>query len=35
MEGFELYKLLVTEDNEHEEVLAQELRWVSDDELLV
>lgn len=35
MEGFELYKLLVTEDNEHEETLAQELRWVSDDELLV
>lgn len=35
MEGFELYKLLITEDNEHGEELATEIRWVSDDELLV
>jgi len=35
MKELELYKLLVTEDNEHGTALAEEIRWVSDDELLV
>lgn len=35
MEGFKLYKLLATEDNEYKRALADEIRWVSDDELLV
>lgn len=35
MKEFELYKLLVTEDNEHETALAEEIRWISDDELLI
>lgn len=35
MRELELYKLLLTEDNQHETELAQEIRWVSDDELLV
>lgn len=35
MESIELYKLLVTEDNEHKTALADELGWVSDNEFLV
>lgn len=35
MKEFEIYKLLVTEDNKYETALAEEIRWVSDDELLV
>lgn len=35
MKELELYKLLTTEDNEHETALAEEIRWVSDDELFV
>lgn len=35
MEGIKLYKLLATEDNEYEQALADEIRWVSDDELFV
>ncbi|WP_039233371.1 hypothetical protein [Clostridium novyi] len=35
MEELELYKLLVTEDNEHKTALADELGWISDDEFLV
>lgn len=35
MRDIELYKLLVTEDNEHETALADELGWVSDDKFLV
>ena len=35
MEKFELYKLLATEDNEYETALADEIRWQSDDSLLV
>lgn len=35
MREFELYKLLVTEDNEYETALVEEIRWISDDELLV
>lgn len=35
MEELELYKLLTTEDNEYEAVLADDLVWVSDDEFLV
>ena len=35
MKSLELYKLLVTKDNEYETVLADEIRWISADELLV
>lgn len=35
MRDMKLYKLLVTEDNEHETALADELGWVSDDSFLV
>lgn len=35
LEGFELYKLLLTEDNEHETALAEEIRWVSGNKLLI
>lgn len=38
MEELELYKLLMTEDNEHETALAQEIRWAhtpEGDKLLV
>lgn len=35
MEELELYKLLVTEDNEHKTALADELGWVSNNEFLV
>lgn len=35
MDELKLYKLLVTEDNEHGIVLAEEIRWVSEDELLI
>lgn len=35
MKELELYKLLVTEDNEHGIALADEIRWVSEDELLI
>ena len=35
MENLKLYKLLATEDNEYETALAEEIRWVSDEELLV
>lgn len=34
-EEIELYKLLVTEDNEHKTILAEELGWISDNEFLV
>ena len=35
MEKFELYNLLATEDNEYGTALASEIRWQSDDSLLV
>lgn len=35
MRDMELYKLLVTEDNEYETALAYELGWFSDNEFLV
>ena len=35
MEELELYKLLTTEDNEYEAVLADDLVWVSNNEFLV
>lgn len=35
MMELELYKLLVTEDNDHGCEIAQELGWVSDDEFFV
>ena len=35
MDELKLYKLLVTEDNEYGQALADEIRWVSEDELLI
>ena len=35
MEGLKLYKLLATEDNEYETALADEIRWTTDDKLLI
>ena len=35
MEEIKLYKLLLTEDNEHETALADEIRWISKDKLLI
>lgn len=35
MRDIKLYKLLVTEDNEHKTALADELGWVSDNEFFV
>lgn len=35
MRDIELYKLLVTDDNEHQTSLANELGWINDEEFLV
>lgn len=35
MKSIALYKLLVTEDNEHKTALADKLGWVSDDKFYV
>ena len=35
MRELELYKLVLTEDNDHKVALADKLRWVSEDELCV
>lgn len=35
MNELKLYKLLVTDDNEYATPLVDEIRWVSEDELLI